>query len=311
MFERSRRRQRNRKVGALGMGILLILAVLAIVRSSLPEGRRPEPARPRPITARSIAGTYTVGLPASDEQVDRLGLEGRYSMQLKPDGSLLLVGPRKVDFPWNPATFELSRGVLTTDAFVGTSDPDQGCRARATYRVEAGTGSLTFTPVEEPCRFRAVILATGTWTAVSNRPSGRFQGDWTTTFSCERMMRTVQRAAISPPDEEFWFRHSGELGPDPKDPCTGAPDAITFTLRFDRGRLLIYGPDGSEGFDGGYEVRGNIMTIRDAGTRNINGSYELRFRLHKERVSFRLLGRGATDPFFVATWESAPFLKNA
>jgi hypothetical protein len=313
MFERGRRRERNKKLGALGVGAVLFLAILAIVRSSLPGGHRPEPARPRPITARSIAGTYTARLPASDGRVRRLGLEGRYSMQLKPNGSLLLIGPHKVDFPWNPATFDISRGVLTTDAFVGTSDPnpDQGCRARATYRVERGAGSLAFTPVEEPCRFRAAILATAPWTVVSSRPSGPFQGVWTTTFSCERMVRTVRRAAIAPRDEEFWLRHSGELGSDPNDPCTGAPDPITFTLRFDRGRLLIYGPDGSEGFDGGYEVHGDIMTIRDAGRDNINWSYELKFQRNKDRVSFQLLGRGATDPFFVATWQSAPLVKTA
>jgi hypothetical protein len=310
MFERGRRRERNRRVRALGVGAVLFLATLVIVRSSLPS-HRTEPARPQPITARSIAGTYTVRLPASNERVDRLGLEGPYSMQLKPDGSLLVIGPHKVDFPWNPATFDVSRGVLTTDAFVGTSDPDQGCRARGTYRVEQGAGSLTFTPVEEPCRFRAAILSTGPWIAVSNRPSGRFQGDWTTTFSCERMVRTVRRAAIAPQDEKFWFRHSGELGSDPNDPCRGAPDPITFTLRFDRGRLLIYAPDGSEGFDGGYAVHGDIMTIRDSGTRNIDGSYELKLQLNTGRVSFQLLGRGATDPFFVATWQSAPFVKKA
>jgi hypothetical protein len=310
MFERGRRRERNKKVGALGVGAVLFLAIFVIVRSSLPSGHPSEPAQPRPITARSIAGIYAVRLRASDKQVDRLGLEGPYSLQLNPDGSLLLVGPRKVAFPWNPATFDVSRGVLTTDAFVGTSDPDQGCRDPATYRVERGAATLTFTPVDEPCRFRAAILATGVWTAVSN-PSGPFQGEWTTTFSCERMVRTVQRAAIAPRDEKFWFRHSGELGPDPNDPCSGAPDPITFTYRFDLGRLLIYGPDGSEGLDGGYEVHGDIMTIRDAGTGNINGSYDLRFQLNKDRMSFQLLGRGATDPFFVATWESAPFVKNA
>jgi predicted nucleic acid-binding Zn ribbon protein len=314
MFERGRRRERNRRLRALGIGALLVVAVLVIVRSSLPNGHRSEPARPRPITARSIAGTYAVRLRASDKQVDRLGLVGPFSMQLKPDGSLHIIGPHKIAFPWNPATFEISRGVLTTDAFVGTSDPHhphQGCQAPATYRVERGAGSLTFTPVEERCRFRAAILATRSWTAMSNSPSGRFQGEWTATFSCERMVRTVQRAAIAPRDEASWYRHSGELGSDPNHPCTGAPDPITFTYRFDRGRLLIYGPDGSEGFDGGYEVRGNVMTIRDARTRNINGSYQLRFRLNNDRVSFQLLGRGATDPFFVATWESAPFLKNA
>ena len=312
MFERGRRRQRNRRVGALGVGAVLFLSMLLIVRSGLPNGHRPEPARPRPITARSIAGTYTVRLPASDAQVDRLSLEGPYSLQLKPNGSLLVVGPHRVDFPWDPATFDISRGILTTDAFVGTSDPDQGCRAPGTYRVEQDAGSLTFTPLEESCRFRAAIFATGPWsTTLSKGASGRFQGVWTTTFSCERMVRTVRQAAIAPQDEEFWLRHNGELGPDPNDPCAGALDPITFTLRFDRGRLLIYGPDGSEGFNGGYEVHGNIMTIRDAGTDNINGSYDVRFRLNNDRVSFQLLGRGATDPFFVATWESAPFLKNA
>lgn len=313
MFERGRRRERNRRVRALGVGAVLFLALLVIMRLSLPNGHRPEPARPQPITARTIAGTYTMRLPASDAQVDRLGLGGSYSMQLKSNGSFLLVGPHKVDFPWNPATFDVSSGVLTTDVFVGTPDPDpdQGCRDRATYRVERDAGSLTFTPVEEPCRFRAVILATLPWTPRSSRPSGRFQGDWTTTFSCERMVRTVQRAAIAPQDEEFWLRHNEELGPDPNDPCTGAPDPITFTLRFDRGRLLIYGPDGSMGFDGGYEVHRGVMTIRDAGIDNINGSYELTVRLSEDQASFQLLGRGATDPWFVATWESAPLLKNA
>lgn len=125
------------------------------------------------------------------------------------------------------------------------------------------------------------------------------------------MVRTVRRAAIAPRDEKFWSRHSGELGSDPNDPCRGAPDPITFTLRFDRGRLLIYGPDGREGFDGGYEVHGDVMTIRDAGTSNIDGSYELKFHLNKDQASFQLLGRGATDPFFVATWQSAPFVKKA
>jgi hypothetical protein len=51
------------------------------------------------------------------------------------------------------------------------------------------------------------------------------------------------------------------------------------------------------------------MMIRDAGMGNINGTYRLRFRRDGDRVSFRLLGRGATDPFFVATWESAPMVK--
>ena len=310
MFERGVRRQRNRRIRVIGLSALLFLAMVLVVRSSLPNGRRPEPAKPRPITARSIAGTYTARLPASNGRVDRLGLQGPYSMQLDPDGSLLVIGPHKVDYPWNPSTFEVGRGTLTTDLFVGVSDPDQGgCAAPATYRVEQGTRSLTFTPVEESCPLRATILTASPWSATSPGPTGRLGGDWVTTFSCPQMVRAVHEAPVAPQDEEFWLGHAGELGPDPTHPCRGAPDPISFTLRFDRGRLLIYGPDGSEGFDGGYEVRGDVMTIRDAGMGNINGTYRLRFRRDGDRVSFRLLGRGATDPFFVATWESAPMVK--
>ena len=65
------------------------------------------------------------------------------------------------------------------------------------------------------------------------------------------------------------------------------------------------------GFDGGYAAHGDILTIRDAVMDNIDGSYDLRFRLNDDRVSFWLLGRGASDPWFAATWQSAPFVKTA
>jgi hypothetical protein len=312
MFERGVRRQRNHRIRVIGLSALLFLAMLLVVRSSLPNGRRPEPAKPRPITARSIAGTYIARLPASNARVDRLGLQGPYSMQLRANGSLLVIGPHKVDYPWDPSMFQVNHGIMTTDLFVGISDPDQGgCGAPGTYHVEQGAASLKFTPVEESCPLRATILTVSPWTTTSSRAAGRFGGDWVTTFSCAGMVRAVHEASIAPHDERFWLGHAGELGPDRNHPCRGASAPISFTLRFDRGRLLIYGPDGSEGFDGGYEIRGNVMTIRDAGMGNINGSYQLRFRLHEDRASFRLLGRGAADPFFVATWESAPFVKTS
>jgi hypothetical protein len=33
------------------------------------------------------------------------------------------------------------------------------------------------------------------------------------------------------------------------------------------------------------------------------------FRIGGDTVTFHLLGRGASDPFFVAAWETAPFIR--
>jgi len=81
-------------------------------------------------------------------------------------------------------------------------------------------------------------------------------------------------------------------------------------FRFADGRLQIFDPpDLSEGFDGSYVIRADVITIADGSERNIDGRYQVAFRIEGNRVSFDLLGRGASDAFFVATWESAPFVR--
>ena len=81
------------------------------------------------------------------------------------------------------------------------------------------------------------------------------------------------------------------IRPVPNDPCAGTPAPITFTFRFASGRLQIFDPPtGKKGFDGGYSLVDDVMTIRDATMANIEGTYRVAYRLDGDRVSFDLLG---------------------
>jgi hypothetical protein len=64
-----------------------------------------------------------------------------------------------------------------------------------------------------------------------------------------------------------------------------------------------------EGFDGRYELDGDVLTIRDPRRANINGEYQVRVEIGANTLTFELLGDGAADPFFTATWETAPFVR--
>jgi hypothetical protein len=308
MFERGRRRERSRRVGALVIGAVLFVVVLAIVRASLPGGdREPQPATPTPTAPGDIAGAYSVLLPAGDPDVAALGMNGTYTMRLDEDGTMELAGPRRFDLPGSPITFDVERGRLTTDALVG-----QGCDVEGVYRVALDGGALTFAPIDDRCEMRSTLLGTAEWrTTGADSTTDRLEGDWISSFSCAQMVRAVERAPVPPDFAAFWAQGVGrELGSDdPRDPCAGVTETISHTFRFDAGRLLIFDARLREGFDGAYELRANSFTIRDATTDNIQGRYRARFRLRNGTLSVDLVGRAGHDPFFVGTWESAPLLR--
>jgi hypothetical protein len=309
MFERGRRRARNRRLAAVAVGAVLFVATLAILRSGLPGGER-EPRPAAPVTARTVAGTYTVRLTPEDPGVQLLHMEGRFKMRLFANGSLELRSPRRFDLPGDPITFEIRRGQLTTDALVGSE-----CEGPGTYRVSLDAGTLTLVPIEESCDLRRIVLASRPWTAVVTGPtSDPLEGDWIATFSCERMVRAVRRAPVAAEVEAFWTAAvADQFGSnDLTDPCQAVSEPLTWMFRFADGRLQIFDPpDLQEGFDGSYLIRGDVMTISDGSDRNIEGRYEVAIRTQGDRVSFDLLGRGASDAFFVATWESAPFVRTS
>ncbi len=211
--------------------------------------------------------------------------------------------------------FELHGDELTTDAFVGVE-----CEAPGTYRVSVGAGSLALVPIEEPCEFRQILLASKAWTAGAGvPPSDVLEGDWTATFSCERMVRAVRQAPVAAEIEAFWSAALADryaTGParreDLADPCRDVPEPLTTMFRFSDGRLQIFDPpDLQEGFDGDYDVLGTEIVITDGSDRNIAGGYRVAFRIDGDGVTFDLLGRAGSDAFFVATWESAQFVRTA
>ena len=228
-------------------------------------------------------------------------------MRLFASGALELRSPKRFDLPGDPITFEISGGKLTTDALVGSE-----CEAPGTYRVSLDARVLILVPTEESCELRRIVLASRPWTEVASEPtSDPLEGDWTATFSCERMVRAVRRAPVAPEVEAFWTAAvADQFGSDDlTDPCRAVSE-LTWMFRFADGRLQIFDPpDLQEGFDGSYEIRGDVMTISDGSDRNIEGRYKVAFRMDGDRVSFDLIGRGASDAFFVATWESAPFVR--
>ncbi len=308
VFERGRRRARNRRAAALGVGALLFLVVVSIIRAAVPD-REPQPAVPTPTSPRSVAGSYSAVLSDTNGAVRRLGLTGGYTMRLAADGDLGLSGPKAFDLPGARITFDVQRGRFTTDALVGTR-----CDGRGTYRVTLDGGLLRLVPIDDPCEVRRVLLASQPWaTGTAGSPTDRLEGDWTATFSCNQMVRAVRRAPVDPRFEAFWLeamvRERGS--DDPGDPCAGSDELVAFTFRFEDGRLLIFDRELVEGFDGRYELKGGRITFHDGSDGNIDGRYRAAFILNDGRLSFDLLGRGGGDPFFVATWESAPFVRNA
>ena len=311
MFERGRRRARNRRLATIGVGAVLFLAIVAILRSSLPGvEREPRPAVPIPVTPRSVAGTYEVRLTAADPRVRLLDMAGRFEMRLGPNGTLELISPRGFDLPGEPVTFEITKGRLTTDVLVGSE-----CEEPGTYGVSLEAGVLSFVSIEESCELRRIMLASRPWTVVGSEAiSDRLEGAWTATFSCERMVRAVREAPVAADVEAFWKAAVADASgsDDLTDPCQAVPEPLVYVFRFADGRLQVFDPpDLREGFDGSYVVRGDVITISDGSDRNIEGRYRVAFRIEGDRVSFDLIGRGASDAFFVATWESAPFVRTS
>ena len=310
MFERGRRRARTRRAGALALGAALLLVVIMIVRSGLPSGdRAPQPATPTPTTPRDIAGTYSALLPAGDPDVARLDMNGTYTLHLGADGTMGISSPRAVNLPGTTFTFELERGRMITDALVGT-----GCDERGIYRVALQAGSLALSPVTDTCDVRATLLATSDWSTTGTEATAdALEGDWLATFSCEQMRRAVERAPVPSETQAFWSEAVGaELGSDdPSDPCSGVTQRLSYTFRFDEGRLLIFDARLVEGFDGAYELRGDSFIMRDATTDNIPGRYRAAFRMRGDALQVDLIGRAGRDPFFVGTWESAPLIRTS
>jgi hypothetical protein len=303
MFGRRARRERRRRAATAVVGLALAAGVVALLVTALPVRER---KREVITDVNAVAGTYETRLPSRDQDVARLDVGGFFHLTLTADGDLELNGPWDVNLPGPPTTFSVDGDELTTDLLVGF-----GCETDGTYRWGLDDGELSLTPLGETCELRGVLLGTRPWTAFDpGPPLDALQGDWTATYTCEEMVASVDRSEAPADDVAVFLEANAELlgSPEPDDPCAGSPPMLSSTFRFTDDRLLIF--DGRpEGFDGRYELEGDVLTIRDPRVGNINGDYQVRVEIGADTLTFELLGDGATDAFFTATWETAPFVR--
>ncbi len=120
LLERRQRRERNRRVVALGVGLALTAGIVIFtVQGARFVGDRSRPAAtPHDRFYEEIAGTYTTVLSRKDPGVSRFGLEGRYTMRLRPSGVLLVSVPPGFELQGTSSIlFRISGNLFSTNAF--------------------------------------------------------------------------------------------------------------------------------------------------------------------------------------------------
>jgi hypothetical protein len=168
LLDRRSRRQRNRRIGAVVVALVIATAGIGgMVMAIRDLGDQTRPATtpsisPAPQRYLQIAGTYTLTLSKDDPRVQELGLAGRYTMRLLPDGVMLLSVPGGFggEGP-SPSgiSFRLSGNQFTTNAFVNFTCPG----SVGVYRWELDRDRLTFAPLEEECEVRQVLFSSEPW----------------------------------------------------------------------------------------------------------------------------------------------------
>jgi hypothetical protein len=119
-------------------------------------------------------------------------------------------------------------------------------------------------------------------------------GEWHQTFTCQDALAAVQRGVESGVLEASEFE------------CDAPGDQLRIA-RFDDGRLFLLDPPAQEvGLVADYRlVDDDGFTLSDGGE-NIPGSYRFEYRIEGDRLIVDVLEQ---DPFFVAAWEAAPFVR--
>jgi hypothetical protein len=170
LLDRRSRKQRNRRIGAVVVALVIGTAGIGatvMTLGGLEDQTRPATTPsigPAPRRYPQIAGTYTLTLSSDDPRVQELGLAGRYTMRLLPDGVMLLSVPEGFggEGPTpSGISFRLSGNQFTTNAFVNFTCPG----SVGVYRWELDGDRLTFAPLQEGCEVRQVLFSWEPWRA--------------------------------------------------------------------------------------------------------------------------------------------------
>jgi len=140
-------------------------------------------------------------------------------------------------------------------------------------------------------------------------------GRWRQEFTCQDVVRTLQRAGFGKTAAMAHIIRDAQGASQPPSsahPCAGATGKYKRIARFQDGRLVLYDPPMLQvGLDASYQlVNDHTFSASDAG-QNIDGTYMFNYQIKSNRLTVKLVGRGARDPFFVAAWEAAPFYRTS
>jgi hypothetical protein len=165
---------RARRHASAGLGSLLVATaavVLVVVgvqslRSTSPDtgpGGSALPTvllSPAPRTA-DIAGTYRATLETSDGGAEFADVAGEWTMELRPDGVMLMAPPatfREGSTPQSGVAYSIDGERFRSNLF------QQLCNSIGVYGWVLDGEVLTLTTVDDSCALRRVVLAATPWT---------------------------------------------------------------------------------------------------------------------------------------------------
>jgi hypothetical protein len=163
---------RARRRATAGLGSLLAAAAVVLLvvgvqalQSASPDTEPggsvpPTLLSPSPGTA-DIAGTYRATLEASDGGAEFADVAGEWTMELRPDGVMLMAPPaafREGSTPQSGAAYSIDGERFRSNLF------QQLCNSIGVYAWNLDGGVLTLTSVDDSCALRRVVLASTPWT---------------------------------------------------------------------------------------------------------------------------------------------------
>lgn len=170
----ARRRVALRRAGvALAAAAAIIVSVvlgpraldaLSSVTQRPPAADQPAPtvAAPTTLGDQAIAGTYSRTVPAGDPDARSNHLAGRWTIQLRPDGTMTVTAPAGFTGVLSGSQFQVQADTFRTTLFVQDLCSNLPV---PTYRWTRVADRLRFTPIDDRCGARVTVLASGPWTS--------------------------------------------------------------------------------------------------------------------------------------------------
>ena len=153
---------------AAAVAVVIVVASVQALRSTSPDigpgGSVPPGVLPSPSPSRSsaeIVGTYLAALDASDGGAEFTDVAGEWTMELTPDGVMLMAPPatfREGGSVQSGVAYSIDGELFRTNLF------QQLCNSIGDYGWVLDGGTLTLGPAEDDCALRRAVLASTPWT---------------------------------------------------------------------------------------------------------------------------------------------------